>query len=632
MMTIQETLYHYWKYKQFRPLQEDIINNILAGKDVFAMLPTGAGKSLCYQVPALMFEGITLVVSPLIALIEDQVKTLTALGIPAVSIHSGLDRTLQEQLMDEIAREQYKLVYVSPERLQSIPFTDMIVNLPVRFLAIDEAHCISQWGHDFRPAYRSIAAFKALLPEVPVLALTASATPAVRQDIIQQLLLRKPVVFEQSVLRPNLSYQVRYTENKPVELVRALEEYEGSGIVYCQTRKRTVECAEMIKERMEIPAFYYHAGMRKMEKDYAYNQWKDSSQAIMAATTAFGMGIDKPDVRKVIHYDLPSSIEQYYQEAGRAGRDGNTAHAVLLYQITDINRLLELPEIQFPPVTFIKTVYDYLADYLGIAVNNGNDEVFAFDVATFVARFRIEMLPTVNAIKILERQGFLEWNENAQTQYTIKFTTDRESLNYMEKNYRPLYEVLEVLLRHFGSIYYFETPIPIFKVAKMLNIDKTVLEDRLYQLQDFGILQYKPAIIGSYILWQHERIARPFLQLNEGLIRQLKTALSQQVEQMAAFIDNKTTCRNKMLAQYFGQQQETDCGQCDNCRNRKNEQEYTMKDLRKMILSSLKKSGPVPVQELLRSFAPLSEDRLLPLIQALQEDGLIHYNKGIISL
>ncbi|RQO32079.1 RecQ family ATP-dependent DNA helicase [Taibaiella sp. KBW10] len=631
-MNIRETLYHYWKYEHFRPLQEDIITQVLAGKDVFAMLPTGAGKSLCYQVPALLFRGITLVVSPLIALIEDQVNSLVKLGIPAVSIHSGLDRTLLEQLMDEIADGAYKLVYVSPERLQNAQFLDLMAGLDLSFLAIDEAHCISQWGHDFRPAYRNISAFKALFPKTPTLAITASATLAVKQDIMQQLSLKQPVVFEQSVVRANLAYHILYTENKPLSLTETLMEAEGSGIVYCKTRKRTVECAQIIKDRTALPAYHYHAGMRKMEKDFSYHQWLNSSNAIMTATTAFGMGIDKADVRNVIHYDLPSSIEQYYQEVGRAGRDGLPARGMLLYHIADINNLLNLPEIQFPPIDFIKTVYQHLADYLGIAVNNGNEEVFAFDVATFVSRFKLEMLPTISAVKILERQGFLEWNENAQTQYTVRFTTSRESLNYIEKHYKPLHEVVEMLLRHFGSIFHFETPIPIFKVAQALKIDKTVLEDRLYQLQDFGILQYKPAIIGSYILWQHDRFTLTYLRLDEKLLRQMKNALQEQVTQLAAFIHNDTVCRNKLLSAYFGQQQEDACGQCDNCLKRQNEIQYNTPELRKRIVAELKNATSMKVNDLLWKLKEVHKETILAVLQGLTEDGIVYYNKGIISL
>lgn len=632
-MSIHDVLQQYWGYSGFRPMQEEIIQELLSGKDVFAMLPTGAGKSLCYQVPAMTGEGITLVVSPLIALIEDQVQALNKKNIPAVSIHSGLDRLLISQLMDEVADGRYKLVYVAPERLQSKAFIELMLDVPLRFIAVDEAHCISQWGHDFRPAYRNISSFRELFQGVPVLAITASATAAVRDDICQQLQLHQPKIISQSVIRPNLSYHIEYTENKPVALAEVLGGAGGSSIVYCKTRKRTVECMQMVKDRTVLPAYHYHAGMRKMEKDFAYHQWLEKSDAVMTATTAFGMGIDKSDVRLVVHYDLPTSIEQYYQEVGRAGRDGGAARGQLFYHTADIHYLLELPEIQYPPITQVKAVYQHLADFLGIHLHSGNEQVYAFEITDFVTKFKLDMLSTVSAIKILEREGFLEWNENAQTQYTVRFTTHRDTLEYLEKNYSTLYSVVEILLRHYGSIYHFETPIPVFTIAKALKIDKTVLEDRLWQLQDLGVLEYKPAIVGSYILWLHERIPFPYLNLNEPALRKMKAALSRQVQEMADFIQDEEHCRNRLLAAYFGQEVPEDCGHCDNCLKVTTVQAHIAAplQLRNTVLQLLRTEAPLPVPELLRQLKHIHPDQVLQVLRELAEEGKIHHEGGIIS-
>jgi ATP-dependent DNA helicase RecQ len=630
-MNVLTTLQQYWGYSGFRPMQEEIIQSVLAGRDVFAMLPTGAGKSLCYQVPAMNMEGITIVVSPLIALIEDQVQALNKRNIPAVSIHSGLDRLLLAQLMDEVADGRYKLVYVAPERLQSETFRELMIQLPVQFIAVDEAHCISQWGHDFRPAYRNIAEFRELFPKVPVLAITASATAAVQEDICKQLKLHQPQTFTQSVIRPNLSYHIDYTENKPVALTEALVTAGGSSIVYCKTRKRTVDCMQMVKDRTALPAYHYHAGMRKMEKDFAYHQWLEKTDAVMTATTAFGMGIDKPDVRLVLHYDLPTSIEQYYQEVGRAGRDGAVARGQLFYHTTDINYLLDLPEIQFPPISQVKAVYQHLSDYLGIHLHTGNEQVFAFDITEFVTRFKLDMVTTVSSIKILEREGFMEWNENAQTQYTIRFTTDRDTINYLEKNYKTLYPVVETLLRHYGSIYNFETAVPIFKVAKALNIDKSILEDRLWQLQDLGVLEYKPAIVGSYMLWLHNRIPFPYLNLNEPAIRKMKAALSRQVQEMADFIQNEETCRNRLLSAYFGQEDVADCGQCDNCQKHRSEEVHTNASINNTLIEVLKREAPLPLSDLLQQLRHIHREQVIQALRALVADGKVRHEGGIIS-
>lgn len=570
MISARSILKQYWGYDSFRHPQEEIIAAVLAGEDVFAMLPTGGGKSLCYQVPAMLLEGVTFVVSPLIALMEDQVQHLRQRSVPVGLLHSGMDRAAAGRSVEDLVNGVFKLFYLSPERLQSEGFLEQVRDLRIDLLAVDEAHCISQWGHDFRPTYRLINEFRQLHPQAVTLALTASATPVVRKDIIEQLSLSRPKVFESSVIRSNLSYEVEYQEAKLPRLAELFVKRPGAGIVYCGTRRRTVTLGHELGQYSDRPVLHYHAGMHKQEKDHAFRQWTMHEDALICATSAFGMGIDKADVRTVAHMDMPSSIEQYYQEVGRAGRDGLPAKGILLYDRGDINRLLRLPETQYPPVGFIKEVYDKLMDHLQIAVGGGLEQVRAFEIVDFAQKFQLPVLETISAIRILEQEGHWIWSEDARTQYTVRFTTTRTHIEYLEKNYPQLYAAVEVLLRNYGGVFHFDTAIAIFDLSKMLGVDKAVFEDRLYRLQDMGILRYDPAIVGSFIYFLSERSTLPYLQINERRLRERKAAFLSKVQALIAFVEDEQQCRNVMLARYFGQvATEGHCGDCDNCQRNK---------------------------------------------------------------
>lgn len=621
MTSAGSVLKQYWGYDAFRQPQEEVIAALLEGRDVFAMMPTGGGKSLCYQVPAMLFEGVTFVISPLIALIEDQVQHLQQRSVPAGFLHSGMDRSAADRAVEDLLQGAFKIFYLSPERLQSELFLERIQGLRIDFLAVDEAHCISQWGHDFRPTYRKINEFRQLYPQAVTLALTASATPVVKKDIIAQLSLLRPKVFERSVVRHNLSYEVEYQEAKSPRLADLFAARPGTGIIYCGTRRRTVVLAHELSQHSDRTVLHYHAGMHRQEKEHTFRQWTLLQQAVVCATSAFGMGIDKADVRTVAHFDMPTSIEQYYQEVGRAGRDGLPAKGILLYDRGDINRVLRLPEIQYPPIAFIKEVYDKLMDHLQVAVGEGAERVFAFEIADFTQKFQLPILETISALRVLEQEGHWVWSDDARTQYTVRLTTTRTHIEYLEKNYPPLYAVVEVLLRNYGSVFHFDTAIAIFDLSKMLKIDKTIFEDRLYRLQDMGILRYEPAIVGSFICLLAQRFTLPYLQINELRLKERKAAFISKVQALVSFVEDEHHCRNVLLARYFGQAApEEHCGNCDNCERHK----ASSSGLQDLVMGVVEQHEQVGLDVLIRSVPGFSKEAVFQALRLLIDQQRIH--------
>lgn len=626
---LQDILQQYWRHSTFRPLQEEIIAAVMEGKDAFALLPTGGGKSVCYQLPAIAQEGFCLVISPLIALMQDQVMQLNQKGIEAVFVHSGMSQKQVNDIFGKAATGTYKLVYVAPERLQSEVFLDYMQDFQLNLIAVDEAHCISQWGHDFRPAYRKIGALRNSFPEVPVLALTASATERVQQDIMQQLQLRTPAVFKQSVVRDNLFYHIRYTENKPADTAKLFTSVKGSGILYCRSRKRCVETAVQLKSEA-VDTTVYHAGMPKEEREQAQQAWTASHSKVMCATTAFGMGINKPDVRTVVHYDTPEHIEAYYQEAGRAGRDGIKAHAILLYDHKDILRLQESTEINYPPESYIRDIYHLVGDSLGMPVGKGFEELQSFDAVSFAHTFQLETLKTLNAIRLLDREGFWQWNENANTRTWVQFTTDRKTLNYLEQSEPALSYVATGLLRLYGSIFHFPTAIPEFEVSKLLRIEKPQLDRALQRLAALGVIAYQPAIAGGTLYWLHNRLSPSNLKLDMAHVRQLRKAHEERVQAMIGYLQEENICRNMLLSRYFGEQEREACGGCDVCK-RKAQKDSAHKDVKIRILELIREKQQISVQELTAHFPGTAPASIIEQVRLLHDESLCRvYPTGVI--
>jgi ATP-dependent DNA helicase RecQ len=627
---LQQILKQYWNYNAFRPLQEDIINTVMEGKDCFAMLPTGGGKSVCYQVPALAKDGFCLVVSPLIALMQDQVMQLRNRGVDAAFIHSGMTAKQLDEVLYQAARGSYKLLYVSPERIQSELFQAYLEQFNVNLIAVDEAHCISQWGHDFRPAYRLIADLKKWLPDVPVMALTASANTVVQADIIEQLQLKDPNIFKQSIVRENLFYHIEYSENKPGEISTLLRPKPGSGILYCRSRKRCVEAALQLQQE-GFDAGVYHAGLAREERDFAQAKWTQSNEQIICATTAFGMGIDKPNVRLVMHYDLPDNLEEYYQEAGRAGRDGNTANAYLFYNPRDIANLEASTDIKYPSAEYLQHIYHLVGDFMKMPVGEGYDELLPFDAIVFIQVYKLEMLKTLNAIKLLDREGFWIWNENASTETIIEFTTDRDTLNYLEKTHPKLAYVATGLLRLYGSVYHFPTAIRPFDVAKMLRIEKPQLDEALRQLDGLSILKYQPAVSGGTLYWMHDRIAKPMFRLDMKRIDTLKKSHQERVSKMIEYVTTDDVCRNILLSQYFGETAQKACGHCDVCLRQKGSSVKITDSFRNQLMEHIKAANGISIFSLQSKMPEIQAEQLIQQVRLLNDEGLCSINAaGVI--
>ncbi len=625
---LKDLLQRYWNHSSFRPMQEEIIMSVMEGKDTLALLPTGAGKSVCYQLPALALDGFTLVISPLVALMQDQVMQLSAKDIPAAYIHSGMRQGQVEKVLARAAANECKLLYVSPERLLTPLFQNYIPYFNINMIAVDEAHCTSQWGHDFRPAYSKIGDFRRFFPGKPLLAVTASANDKVRQDILELLQMKNAAFFRGTVVRENLFYEVYYAEDKPKRVTDLFQANRSSSILYCRSRKRCAE-ADLLLKQKRLDSGVYHAGLQKEERDAMQKRWTDSHSAIMCATTAFGMGIDKPDVRCVVHYDVPESIEAYDQETGRAGRDGNRARAVMWYNGNDVSRLRESVDLQYPPEPYLRKVYQWVGDYLKIAVGSGLEEFRAFDALLFIHNFKLETLRALSAIRLLDREGLWLWNENANIYTTVQFTTDRATLNYLEQTEPPLFYIASSLLRLYGSIFYHPTTVKEFEVSRILRIEKPQLDKGLNRLASLGIIDYQPAESGGTLYWLRERLADQHLFLDMRRIERLRQAQRERIEHMIAYFEDQDTCRNILLAQYFGEQTGTVCGGCDCCvRNNKNG--YKPAGLKKQLLQLIKEQGSVPLRALALHFPGEEETFLIAQLRQLCDERLCRISAGDI--
>lgn len=564
---IHDILKRYWGYDSFRPRQEEIIMSVLDGRDTLGLLPTGGGKSLTFQVPAMVFEGITVVVTPLISLMKDQVDNLRAAGIRAVCLHSGLSRAEHRLALDRCRLGKAKLMYVSPEKLQSATFIDQLRSMDVSFLVVDEAHCISQWGYDFRPSYLKISLIRELFHDIPVLALTASATPVVVDDIMDKLGFKERNVYARSFSRDNLSYIVRNDFDKERRLISVLTNTSGSAIVYVRSRRRTRGIADMLV-RNGISADYYHAGLDATEKNEKQNNWKTDGVRVMVATNAFGMGIDKPDVRTVVHYDIPSSLEEYYQEAGRAGRDGKEAFAVLLVSRADKGRLTRMLSEMFPPKDFIRRVYELAGNFVNVAVGDGYNSVYEFNFALFLKTYDLPPLATRSAMRLLTQAQYFEFVEEVTMQSRVMITANKSEL-YSVKLDEAGERVFNMLLRSYTGLFADFVYINESVIARRADVDEQKVYETMLQLSRMHILQYVPRKSTPYLYYTTSRELPKYIDMPRSVYEEQYKRLKERIEAMKRFSFGDDDCRVNVMLRYFGEKPEEPCGKCDVCRTRK---------------------------------------------------------------
>lgn len=627
-----QILQQYWHHNSFRPQQEAIIQSVLDGKDTLALLPTGGGKSICFQVPALMKDGLCLVISPLIALMKDQVENLTKRGIPALAIHSGMTFYEVRQTLQHAINGKAKFLYLSPERLETNLFRESLHLLSISLIAVDEAHCVSQWGYDFRPPYLRIANLREDLPDVPILALTASATALVQDDIVAKLKFREPDIFRQSFEKPNLSYSVFKVDSKINKVLDILNNVQGTGIIYCRNRRLTKEVAHLLSLQ-NIAADFYHAGLSQEERNNKQEAWINNKIRVIVCTNAFGMGIDKAEVRTVIHYDTPDCLENYYQEAGRAGRDGKRAYAVLLYQPQDATALEALPDVRFPVVYDIRKVYQALADYLQIPVGSGEGCYYDFDLNEFVKNFKLDIHLVINTLKVLEQEGHLTFNESIFLPSQVKFITTKELLLAFEESHPKLEPVMKCLLRTYEGVYDNRVSVHERLVAKLTWKKTEEVKNDLLQLQSLGIIEYLPQKETPQIYFILNRAPAQFLHINHENYLHRKQQFELRTEAMLRYLHLQKDCRSKYISAYFGDIGVKECGICDVCLHKKGNSltEEEFNKIKGRIFYHVDGMA-IPVKELLQDLHNIKKEKIWKVLEFLQSENKIAIDEfGIIS-
>ena len=626
-------LQQYWHHSTFRPQQEAIIQSVTDGKDTLALLPTGGGKSICFQVPALMKDGLCLVISPLIALMKDQVENLQKRGITALAIHSGMSFYEVKQALQHAANGGFKFLYLSPERLETNLFKEFLFHLNISLIAVDEAHCISQWGYDFRPPYLRIANLREDLPNVPLVALTASATPLVQDDIVAKLRFKEPNIFRQSFEKPNLSYSVFKTDSKINKAIEIIKNVSGSSIIYCSNRRLTKEVAHLLSLQ-NISSDFYHAGLSQEERNSKQEAWINNKTRVIVCTNAFGMGIDKADVRTVIHYDTPDCIENYYQEAGRAGRDAKKSYAVLLYRPEDATALEALPGIRFPVMYDIRKVYQALADYLQIPVGTGEGRYYDFDLNEFVKNFKLDIHLVINVLKVLEQEGHLSFNENVFLPSQVTFTIPKEMIIEFEQSHPLLEPVMKCLLRTYEGIFDNRVSVHEKQIAKLTWKKMDEVKKDLLQLHSLGIIEYLPQKETPQIYFILNRAPAQFLHVDHEHYLQRKKQYALRTETMLRYMHLQKECRSKYISAYFGDPAVKECGICDVCLHKKGSEltEEEFNRIRQRIFDHINGSE-IFVKDLLQHLHTVKKEKIWKVLDFLQAENKIKINEfGLVKL
>ncbi len=624
MKSIHDVLERYWGFTSFRDLQEDIINSVLQRRDTLGLMPTGGGKSITFQVPTMVLDGMALVVTPIISLMKDQVDRLNSLQIKATYLCAGLTIAEMRRTYEKCLYGNCKFLYVSPERLASASFLEQLKHMPVRLIVVDEAHCISQWGYDFRPSFLKIAAVRRLFPDVPVLALTATATPLVVNDIMDKLEFRQPCVFSKSFARDNISYVVRGTTEKLSELVHIVSSVPGTAIVYARSRKRTKLISDHLNG-MGIHADFYHAGLSREEKQDKQDKWKSDQCRVMVATNAFGMGIDKPDVRLVIHVDVPDSLEEYYQEAGRAGRDGKPSYAVLLTTSTDRGKLHRHLTESFPDKDFIKNVYERVGAFLDLPVGQGYDKLFPFNFNLFCTTYNLPVLATHSALRILTAAGYIEFIEEVDSQSRVMILARKEQLYDLQTNTPGADRVLQAILRMYTGLFADYVFINEQAIAYRTGLDGETIYASLIELTRMHLLHYIPRRRTPYIYYPTSREETRHIILPKAVYETLRERMSQRIEAVIQYAKpDSEQCREAMLLNYFGETDHAACQHCDVCRRQRQRSRYTTRDVQDGItyMTSLR---PRTLQEITATLSFPKED-VYNMISLLVDEGVIDHD------
>ncbi|MBR4052562.1 MAG: RecQ family ATP-dependent DNA helicase [Alistipes sp.] len=634
---IHDVLRQYWGYEAFRPMQEEIIRSVMAGRDTLALLPTGGGKSLTYQVPTLAREGLCIVVTPLIALMKDQVDNLRRRGVQAVAIHSGLSPAEIDRLLDNCVYGTVKFLYIAPERIGTELFLLRVAKMNLQLIAVDEAHCISQWGYDFRPSYLRIAELRRAHPEVPILALTASATELVTRDIMENLQFPEQNLLRGDFLRPNLSYSVRQTDDKQGQLLRLVQNVPGTGIVYVRTREATEQVAEYLRSE-GITAEAYHGGLAHAERSIRQEEWIQNRVRVMVATNAFGMGIDKPDVRFVVHYTMCDSLESYYQEAGRAGRDGKRAYALLLASEDDPQRIVRRYEQEFPPLEQVKDIYEEICSYLQIAIGDGAQTSHLFNIFEFCARNHRYEGTVESAIKLLQLNGYMTLTDAQENPARVMFMVSRDELYRIRVNRNELDPFIRVLLRLYNGIFNDFRPINESEIATWSGYSVERVRELLKRLWQLRVIRYIPSNRSPILYLHEERLPREDLYIAPETYRRRKELIEERFEQMLHYAQNEEQCRSTVLDHYFGGKSDIACGICDICLRKRREEKArrgeTQADeatLREQIIATLQANPTEPHALLQRLKA--SPERASELLRQLLEEGLITQSgEGLLKI